>query len=53
MKATEAVVPVPPSVADPMTGAEGREPPDEFDPRIGIRLVYLTLALLTVGLADT
>jgi hypothetical protein len=28
---------VPPSVADPMTGAEGREPPDEFAPRIGIR----------------
>ena len=37
VKATDAVVPVPPSDADPMTGAEGREPPDEFAPRIGIR----------------
>ena len=45
-------MPVPPSDADPMMGVEGREPLDEFDPRIGIGLFYITLFPLTVALTD-
>jgi hypothetical protein len=44
---------VPTFVAVPIVGATGELfAPEALAPRIGIRLFYLTLFLLTVGLAD-
>jgi hypothetical protein len=51
---TDIVVPVPKSVAVPIVGADGAplvEPADE--PKIGIGLFYLTLALPIVDLVHT
>jgi len=52
VNATLTVVPVPPSVTLSIVGTPGTPLGLALDPMIGMLLFYLTLILLTFGLAD-